>query len=92
VTPHDGMLEVKVGDEVVADLRYWNAGWGPAQPAQLGATFGTALVSRGTAYRTRGVMKGAAPKEFYLWQVRTLSRTSTFEEFSETLATGTMHV
>jgi hypothetical protein len=92
VAPCNGMIEVKVGDEVVADLRYWNAGWGPAHPVQLGGTFGTALVSRGTAYRTSAVMKGTASREFYLWQVRTLRRTGSFEEFSETLATGTMYV
>jgi hypothetical protein len=92
VTPHNGMIEVKVGDQVVADLRYWNAGWGPAHPVQLGGNFGTALVSRGTAYRATAQLEASTSKEFYLWQVRTLHRGSSFDEFSETLATGTLFV
>lgn len=92
VTPHNGMIEIKIGDQVVADLRYWNAGWGPAHPVQLGGNYGTALVSRGTAYRTPAQSEVSTSKEFYLWQVRTLHRDSNFDEFSETLATGTLYV
>lgn len=92
VTPHDGMIEVKVGDEVVADLHYWNAGWGPAHPVQSGGNFGTALVSRGTAYRTTAQLEASTSKQFYLWQVRILHRDSSFDEFGETLTTGTLYV
>jgi hypothetical protein len=92
ITSSDGQLEVKVEDRVVADLCYWNAGWGPARPRLLSGNCGTALISRGTAYR-----EGASPeigplRTFYLWQVRTLHRSSSFDEFSETLASGAMFV
>lgn len=75
-----GRLDVKVQDQVVAEFSYWNAGWGPARPGKLGGNCGTALMSH-----------TAVPSEnrtFYLWQVRTLHRTSTFDRFSERVATG----
>ncbi|MFL9872889.1 hypothetical protein [Paraburkholderia megapolitana] len=90
ITPLDGKLEVKVGVQVIADLCYWNAGWGPARPSQLGGNCGTALISRGSAYRE---VSGPAPvtsRAFYLWQVRMLSRDNTYDEFSEALAIGVM--
>lgn len=92
VTPRDGRLEIKAEDQVIADLCYWNAGWGPARPRLLRGNCGTALISRGTAYR-----EGAGPecgplRAFYLWQVRTLRRSNSFEEFSETLESGAMFV
>ena len=92
VTPRDGQLEVKIEDHVIADLCYWNAGWGPARPKQLRGNCGTALISQGTDYR-----EGAGPecgplRAFYLWQVRTLHRNNSFDEFGETLANGAMFV
>lgn len=92
ITPRDGQLEVKVEDQVVADLCYWNAGWGPARPRQLRGNCGTALTSRGTAYREGASSEKGLLRAFYLWQVRTLHRSSSFGEFSETLATGAMFV
>lgn len=88
VTPRDGRLEVKVEDHVVADLCYWNAGWGPARPRLLRGNCGTALISRGTAYREGAGPECGPQRAFYLWQVRTLHRSSSFGEFSETLASG----
>lgn len=82
IQPRDGGLDVKVQDQVVAKFSYWNAGWGPARPARLGGNCGTALVSC-TALP-------AAPRTFYLWQVRTLHRTGTYDRFGETLATGAL--
>lgn len=92
VTPSNGQLEVKVADQVVADVCYWNAGWGPARPVQLSGNCGAALVSRGTAYRENAIIQNASIRAFYLWRVRTLHRKGSFEEFSETLATGTVFV
>lgn len=92
ITPRDGQLEVKVDDQAVADFDYWNAGWGAARPRLFGGNCGTALISRGTAYR-EGVGSESEPlRAFYLWQVRTLHRNSSHEEFSETLVSGAMFV
>ena len=92
VTPCDGGLEIKSGREVVADLCYWNAGWGPVRPIQFGGNCGTALVSRGTAYRASP--DGAAPdvRLFYFWRVRTLHRTGAFNSFEEKLTFGVTFV
>lgn len=92
ITTRDGQLEIKVADQDVANLCYWNAGWGPARPRQLSGNCGAALISRGTAYRESAGSEDGALKAFYLWQVRTLHRSSSFGEFSETLATGTLFV
>jgi hypothetical protein len=92
LAPSNGQLEVKVADQVVADLCYWNAGWGPARPVQLSGNCGEALVSRGTAYRENAIVQNASVRAFYLWKVRTLHRTSSLDEFSETLATGAVFV
>lgn len=74
VTPRDGMLEVKSGNEVVADLSYWNAGWGPVRPMQFGGNCGIALVSRGKAYRTSPDEAVQEVRSFYFWRVRMLHR------------------
>lgn len=92
IAPRDGQLEVKVEDQVVADLCYWNAGWGPARPRQLGGNCGTALISHGKAYREGLDSEGGSLRTFYLWQMRTLHRSGSFDEFSETLAAGAMFV
>lgn len=92
ITPRDGLLEVKVEDQVVADLCYWNAGWGPARPRLLRGNCGTALISRGTVYREGADTECGPLRAFYLWQVRTLNRGSSFDEFSETLVSGAMFV
>ena len=92
IAPRDGQLEVKAEDQVVADLCYWNAGWGPARPRPFRGNCGTVLISRGTAYR-EGAGFGSEPlRTFYLWQVRTLQRSDSFEEFSETQASGIIFV
>lgn len=85
ITPRDGQLQVKAEDKTVADLCYWNAGWGPARPRPLQGNCGTALISRGTAYREGAGPESVPLRAFYLWQVRTLHRSSSFGEFSETL-------
>lgn len=90
VIPHGEQLEIKVGEQVVADLCYWNAGWGTARPMQFGGNCGTALISRGTGYREGLVSPSGPVRSFYLWQVRTLYRSSTFDRFSQTLAMGVM--
>jgi hypothetical protein len=92
VSPRDGRLDVKSKGKVVADFCYWNAGWGPARPGPLRGNCGTALVSRGTAYREGPDDGSGSLRSFYLWQVRTLLRTSRFGEFRESLATGGMFV
>ena len=93
INPCDGQLEVTVEDHVIADLGYWNAGWGPARPWLLRGNCGTALISQGTTYRERIVgPESRSLRVFYLWQVRTLHRSSSFSEFSETLASGAMFI
>lgn len=88
LTPNRGQLEIKVDEQVVADLCYWNAGWGPARPRLFGGNCGTALISRGTGYREGPVSANVPVRSFYLWQVRTLVRSNTFDRFSQTLVTG----
>lgn len=90
--PCGGELEVKVDEQVIADLCYWNAGWGVARPVQFGGNCGTALTSRGTSYREGVVSTEGAVRSFYLWQVRTLHRDNTFDRFSQTLTMGAMFV
>jgi hypothetical protein len=88
ISPHDGQLQVKVGAQAIADLYYWNAGWGPAHPWQFRGNCGTALISRGAAYRESSATYSGTLRAFYSWQVRTLHRNGSFEKFKETLATG----
>ncbi|AJZ97095.1 DMT family permease [Pseudomonas simiae] len=92
LTPCDGRLEVKVDEQVIADLCYWNAGWGAARPIQFSGNCGTALISRGTGYREGVVSTEGSARSFYLWQVRTLHRDNTFDSFNQTLTTGAMFV
>lgn len=88
ITPCGEQLEVKVHEQVVADLCYWNAGWGPVRPMQFDGNCGMALISQGTGYREGPVPTTGPVRSFYLWQVRTLHRSNTFDKFSETLAMG----
>ena len=92
VTPRDGMLEVKSGGDVVADLGYWHAGWGPARPMQFDGNCGTALISRGTAYRDTPGSTASDVRFFYFWLVRALHRKSSFDRFDETLTFGVTFV
>lgn len=92
IAPHDGQLEINVGGQIVADHCYWNAGWGPARPMQFSGNCGTALTSRGTAYREGPVSKTAEISSFYFWQVKVLHRDNTFDGFSQTLTMGTMFI
>lgn len=92
LTPCDERLEVNVDERVIADLCYWNAGWGAARPIQFSGNCGTALISRGTGYREGAVSTEGSVRSFYLWQVRTLHRDNTFDSFNQTLTTGVMFV
>ena len=92
VTPCAGGLKVKSGSEVVADLCYWNAGWGPVRPIQTNGNCGTALVSRGTAYRTSPNRAAPDIQSFYFWRVRTLHRKGSFDSFEEKLTSGVTFV
>lgn len=92
ITPYDGQLQAKVEGQVTADLCYWNAGWGPARPRQFRGNCGTALISRGTAYREGNGAGGSPLRAFYLWQVRTLHRSRGFDELSEVQAKGALFV
>lgn len=88
IIPHSGQLEIKVDEQIVADLCYWNAGWGVARPIQFGGNCGTALISRGTGYREGSFSTSGPVRSFYFWQVQTLHRSNTFDRFSKTLAVG----
>ncbi|BDN90770.1 hypothetical protein KAM479_34830 [Aeromonas caviae] len=92
VVPRNGYLEVKSDDEVVADLYYWNAGWGPVRPMQFDGNCGTALVSRGTAYRELLDVADQDIRQFYFWRVRSLRREGSFGHFDETLSFGVVFV
>ncbi|MEG3081193.1 hypothetical protein R3F64_15105 [Halomonas sp. 5021] len=92
LSPREGQLEIKVDEQVVADLCYWNAGWGAARPIQFGGNCGTALISRGTDYREGVASTNVKVRSFYLWQVKTLQRNSSNEELGETLSSGIMFV
>lgn len=92
ITPHDGQLQAKVKDQVIAELCYWNAGWGSMRPRQFGGNCGTALISRGTAYREGTGAESKPLRTFYLWQVRTLRRSNAYGVFREALAVGTTFV
>lgn len=92
VTPCGGGLEVKSGSEVVADLCYWNAGWGSVRPMQFDGNCGMALVSRRTAYRTSPDEAVQEVRSFYFWRVRTLDEKSGFSGFEEKLTYGVTFV
>jgi hypothetical protein len=81
-------LEVLEGEQVVADYAHWNTGWGPVRPGSLSGACGAALVSRGTNYRELPAAEGQVVRSFYLWQVRLLHRSNTYDAFDETLKRG----
>lgn len=88
----DCALEILEDGQVVADYAHWNAGWGPVRPRPLSGACGAALVSRGTIYREFSAPKGETARSFYLWQVRLLHRSNTFDAFDETLKSGVFFV
>lgn len=92
VTPQEGQLRVEAKNQIIANLRYWNVGWGPVRPGQLGGNCGTALISKGKTYRNGADADCGSLRSFYLWQVRTLHRESSFGEFNETLKTGVIFI
>lgn len=92
IVPSGGHLEARLSGEPVAELCYWNAGWGPARPSQLHGNCGTALISRGTTYRELPVGCTKPLRDFYLWQLRTLRRNSDYDRFSEELTFGVIFV
>lgn len=85
-------LEVLEDEQVVADYAHWNAGWGPVRPEPLSGACGAALVSRGTTYREFPAAEGQVVRSFYLWQVRLLHRSNTYDAFDETLKSGVFFV
>lgn len=92
VHPAGAMLEVWGNEQVVADYVHWNAGWGPVRPRPLSGACGAALVSRGTIYRECSATAGLVVRSFYLWQVRFLHRSNTYDAFGETLKGGIFFV
>ncbi|MCC3705553.1 multidrug DMT transporter permease [Rouxiella badensis] len=92
VVPRNGLLEVKSDNETIADLYYWNTGWGPVRPMQFDGNCGTALVSKGKAYRELPDVADQNMRSFYFWRVRTLHRKDSYEHFKETLKFGVIFV
>ncbi|WP_257217533.1 ATP-binding protein [Pseudomonas syringae] len=86
------MLEVLKNEQVMADYVHWNAGWGPVRPGPLSGACGAALVSRGTTYREFLPAKGQVARSFYLWQVRMIHRSNTYDAFDENLQSGVFFV
>jgi hypothetical protein len=85
-------LEVFEDEQAVADYVHWNAGWGPVRPGPLSGACGAALVSRGTTYRELPATKEQVIRSFYLWQVRLLHRSNTYDAFGETRKSGVFFV
>jgi hypothetical protein len=50
------------------------------------------LTSRGTTYREFPAAEGQVVRSFYLWQVRLLHRSNTYDAFDETLKNGVFFV
>jgi hypothetical protein len=92
MVPSGGQVEVRAGAEPIADLCYWNAGWEPVYPSQLGGNCGTALISQGVSYREVPCGSVKPIRSFYLWQVRKLHRDNDYGQFSEELTSGVMFV
>jgi len=92
VVPSNKKLEVTSKNKVVADLYYWNVGWGPVRPMQFDGNCGTALLSRGKAYREQPNVADQNMRSFYLWRVRTLNRKGSFGIFDEKLSVGVVFV
>jgi len=88
ISPREGWVEARVKDKTLAELHYWNAGWGPVQPRQFGGNCGTALISRGNEYREGCPEGNPTLRFFYAWQVRILYRKGSHEGFSEALERG----
>jgi hypothetical protein len=85
-------LEFLKEEKVVADYAHWNAGWSPVRPAPLSGACGAALMSRGSSYRDLPAANGHVSRSFYLWQVRLLHRSDTYDGFDVTLKNGTFFV
>ncbi|MEB6591275.1 multidrug DMT transporter permease [Pseudomonas asiatica] len=85
-------LEVLKDEQVMADYVHWNAGWGPVRPGPLSGACGAALVSRGTTYREFPAAEGQVARSFYLWQMRLLHRSNSYDAFDENLERGVFFV
>ncbi len=85
-------LEVFKDEQVMADYVHWNAGWGPLRPGPLSGACGAALVSRGTTYREYPTSEEQVYRSFYLWQVRRLHRSNTYDAFDENLESGVFFI
>ncbi|MNY45676.1 hypothetical protein D3C86_1807970 [compost metagenome] len=59
---------------------------------QFDGNCGTALVSRGTAYRELLDVADQDIRQFYFWRVRTLRREGSVGHFDETLSFGVVFV
>ena len=92
IAPESGKLKMSADIRDIAEFNYWNAGWGPARPQQFQGNCGTALVSRGKAYRELAVSSAPAIRDFYLWQVRILRRSNTFDRFNESINSGIIFI
>jgi hypothetical protein len=92
IVPAGEHLEAKQHGESVAELSYWNAGWGPTRPSQLCGNCGTALISRGFRYRNHPTGSHEPMRDFYLWQLRKLRRNGDYDQFNEELTFGVMFV
>lgn len=92
ITPNGRQLQVKYENQYIADFCYWNVGWEPVKPVQLGGNCGTALISHGTKYRESVDSDTWGQSNFYLWQVRSLHKKGHFENYNETLNVGTLFV
>lgn len=76
----------------IADLYYWNTGWGPVRPMQFDGNCGTALFSKGKTYRDLPDIAAQDMRSFYFWRVRKLHRKGSYESFDEILSFGVVFV
>lgn len=86
VTPDEGRLQIKSGTELVAKVEYWNAGWTPAHPKQVGAFCGTALLAQHDALPD--LLDCAPSRYFYLWTLTRLSRPGSYGDFTSAITHG----
>ena len=81
VAPRGGELLVSIAGKKYATSAYWNAGWSPGHPAEIGGFCGTGLVAEGEA--TPVPSEPLADQYFYFWTVTRLSRPSEYGAYEE---------
>lgn len=80
VEPMGGELKISANYGHVATANYWNAGWSPVHPQTMSGLCGTALVGTMESFQAKG--EPAPDRNFYLWRITRLRRTSGYGAFT----------